>query len=169
MRKEIVLKRLCVKQDEVWGKGLLIFAPIIRHAPGKGLKCRFLPLLDIMCPIDKCLRNGNKSKWSKEAVNSMIVDEVKIWIKQCPFFDPDSDQTDRDYLKLVTYLSNCTVGDMLKQEDIRQKVFPEKNFVENSLLLRRAESAKLVSYQMKGLKRLRYWVVNDICNPNYQM
>jgi hypothetical protein len=161
-RRSMVIQRLHVDPEDTWGEGCLIFAPVRRNGAIQGLKNRFLPKLEPNLPIEKSLRCTKMSEWSKAHVNQMAVNSIRLWInlnKNLIY-----DEVDSEYYKVVKYLSSNDVEVLNKLQDLQFENFPEIRKNQVQILLRRAEKYGLLKYKMIGFKRLRYWVVNDICS-----
>lgn len=83
-KREKVLNKLKMKEEQVWGSGLLLFGPC-RWDTIHGLKCRYLPLIHEHTPIDSVhsrkLMPGNAFRVH---VNSLIVHAVYEWIGDVP-------------------------------------------------------------------------------------
>jgi hypothetical protein len=160
-RRAMVVSRLRLKPEDTWGKGCLIFAPVKRNGYVYGLKNRFLPKLEPHMAIEKNLKCTKMPDWSKEQVNTSAVNAVNLWINLDQTLIHD--EVDNSYFQLIKYLSRSDVQVVSQLIDFQFTAFPEMSKNQVRDLLRRAEKYGLLNYKMIGLKRLRYWVVNDIC------
>lgn len=61
-----------------WGDGLLLFSEKKRPAQLKGLKNRMLPVIDVGTRVR--VNRSEKSKWTREAVTSQIVETIHEWL-----------------------------------------------------------------------------------------
>jgi len=89
-RRETVLKKLKVKEEDTWGKGLLIFVPKRRSDSSKGLKNRYLPMLSnspiITIPMSRLSA-------PKDLVDLQIRDDVRLWIRHSRNVGPIPNRT----------------------------------------------------------------------------
>ena len=76
-RRMQVLAKMKCKDDEAWGIGYLIFAPIFNNHP-ENLKCRSLPLLE---PIDIKLYSNIDyiTKVNKTNTNQLVMLSIMKW------------------------------------------------------------------------------------------
>jgi len=81
-RREVVLEKILKNQtDMAWGLGLLVFSPKHRTDSGKGLKSRFLPLIDDT-PVDRIpLSMARDGTGTSRDCCGMIVGGVKEWLE----------------------------------------------------------------------------------------
>jgi hypothetical protein len=78
-RRNQVLENLNVNEDDSWGVGIMIYAPVCRKGKINGTPFRFVPKLND-CAFEK-IRVVRSPDWSKEATNkNVIVGGVKEWI-----------------------------------------------------------------------------------------
>ena len=156
-RREQVLKKLKLKDDSVWGKGLHIFASIRRQGAAHGAKFRFLPMLT-NTPIDSVRVTRNAISKIEHNTNTMSV--IQVWLKQNNLVtymgnDPNLHQ------RMIAYFMPRNAGECLKTSEIKKKAFPLLSIKEVTKLLRQAESSGLLKYKLKGDTRTRFWVVNS--------
>jgi hypothetical protein len=78
-RRAEVLKKLKVKEEDCWGVGLLIFAPVARRDSQPGLKSRFLPLANAAKFDIAGLNRENAA--SRADVNALVVQGVRTWLR----------------------------------------------------------------------------------------
>jgi hypothetical protein len=76
-RRVAVFKKLNVKEQDCWGMGLLIFAPVLRTDSQPGLKSRFLPLANGTKIGITGLDRGRAA--SRTEVNTLVVKRVQAW------------------------------------------------------------------------------------------
>lgn len=158
IRREMIIKKLKLAKEEVWGEGCLIFAPIKRTGTVLGTKNRFLPMLSIYTHIDKF--NCTKMReWSKENINLDIMIGVKTWLNFRPYYAGENND---NYRKLMTYLLTWNQHDFKKTEDVKAAIFPNLSIANVSAILRTAETAGLLTYVVRGSKRLRFLNVTVI-------
>ena len=77
-RRETVLRKLNIPVGEDWGCGVMIYCSKARTDSGQGLKNRFLPMLENV-QVDSFRVVNKKEEWSKEQVNSVVVQGVLAW------------------------------------------------------------------------------------------
>jgi Aminotransferase class-III len=154
-RREQVLKKLKLCNEDVWGKGLLIFANIRRQGAATGGKFRYLPMLT-NTPIDsvRIMRNCI----SKQIHNQNTVMNIKLWLTQKTVCNNDNTAS---YRKMIIFFMSLDEGDYIQTKDIKKKVFPQLNLKEVSTLLRTLQSVDLLDYKLKGDNRTRHWKVLD--------
>lgn len=158
-RRKKVLAKKRIKTNEAWGQGCLIFAPINKQGMIFGLKNRLLPLLDLNTPIDNFVCS-KKPGWSKEEVNQNTMQGVESWLKFIPY-----DETDQDLHELIQLLTTCKERQLLELSTVAKKKFQNFSVKKLSGMLRKAEKAGLVAYELVGAKRVRRWKVADVCFP----
>lgn len=159
VRRTKVLSKLRVKEADAWGCGALIFAPICRTDIAPGTKNRFLPQLAVDLPVDS-IPVKKKPEWSKVNVNADIMEGVKAWVS----FHPCFDDRDKENRMVTEWLLTCKPDQWLTTANMRE-VFKDGTTASTSQALRRAESAGMLSKQIKTKKRLRFWVVQDFAIP----
>ena len=163
IRRQMVLKKLKVKEDDTWGTGTLIFAPVRRYGMIHGLKNRLLPMLEINHPIEsiQCTKSPN---WSKQAVNNSTVATVNEWVDATNYIE----DCDNDYLKLIHFLiRKRNENDRIHSlKCIQLALYPgyTRNVV--GKLLHKAEKKKLLENKMMGVKRCRVWYITNVCDQN---
>jgi hypothetical protein len=107
-RREAVLKKLRVKEEDTWGKGLLIFVPKRRSDSCRGLKNRYLPML-ANSPIDTIPMSGLSP--TKEVVDMQIRKDIFAWICHSRMTEP------RSYRWLVEKLVDVTKQSNMHEEN----------------------------------------------------
>jgi hypothetical protein len=154
IRREMVLSKIRVDEDNAWGEGCLIFAPVRRNGFVKGTKNRFLPMLSISTPIDS-FKITHMPEWSIQKTNEKIMAGVRNWLHYRPlYFDMNNNET----RLLSTFLKNCKEP-LFRTEDFKNYSTVTINKSSAYNVLHRAEAAGLVEYVAKGNKRQRCWKI----------
>ena len=78
-RHDLVLSKLKLGKNEVWGGQLHIFGPVCRFGFFSSTKNRFLPQLD-ETPIESNLQIRQDEEWNKMNINTKIKAQVELWI-----------------------------------------------------------------------------------------
>ena len=107
-RREAVLKKLRVKEEDTWGRGLLIFVPKRRSDSCGGLKNRYLPML-ANSPIDTIPMSGLSP--TKEVVDMLVRKDISVWISHSRTTEP------RSYRFLVEKLVDATKQSYIHEEN----------------------------------------------------
>lgn len=108
-RREAVLKKLRVKEEDTWGRGLLIFVPKRRSDSCKGLKNRYLPMLANGMKIDTIPMSGLSP--NKEVVDMQIRNDIFAWLCHSRMTEP------RSYRLLVEKLVDVTKQSNIHEEN----------------------------------------------------
>jgi hypothetical protein len=159
-RRIEVLKNLKCNEEESWGKGCLIFAPVKSNTLFN-LKCRYLPLLESIIISRKNTINFRESI-NKDYINQQVIESINAW-KNYEHHHDGSDDT--DLLKLIKHLCmQCLINKLVTVtlEEIHRDVFFEQNNKHKvGLMLGKLAKANLLHYGMSGKKRLRCWFVRN--------
>ena len=171
-RRAVVLKQLKIDEDNAWGTGLLIFAPVRRTDSKQGLKCRFLPLLHVNTPVDKIRCVKIAAMEMKETVNSTTMEMKEMvnstMVQCCLQWAHDNESACLD-CSLCTYIAtNCNEGDHFSSEQWREKVSSKGKQRETEATLRSAFNASFMHTSLKGPKRKRYWIVDTPMIPPWK-
>ena len=162
-RRQTVLRRLGVTEDQVWGKGLHIFAPVSRQSNSTGSKLRFLPMLS-NTPIDSFRLEKRNIKWTKQHVSDTTVKLSRSWLS----LQYIETQEDKNYYNLASAFAQMPFDQFLSTQHILDEVMPSDKSMNTktlSVILRVAEEAGLVSKMLKTVKRIRGWEIQEYSNP----
>jgi hypothetical protein len=167
LRREQVLAKINCDEEESWGRGCLIFAPV-RYNHNENLKCRYLPFLE---QVNICAPRPTdfRSKINKIYVNQLVMDAVMQW-KAIELNYDDCDNYD-SYIKIINYfclnaqMSNNSEKTLVTSDFIKSNVLnSEVTKAKVGDILRMLEKANLITYAIKGRKRHRGWEVNNDFN-----
>jgi hypothetical protein len=160
-RRTAVLNRLKLKEEDCWGQGLLIFAPVARKDSKGALKSRFLPLMaNSGFDIGSLDRHA---RYSKTNINSQIIASVREWIHYGSKMTParlkcTSSLHHRDFCQLLLSYED----EYVKISDLSFRLL-ERN--KDKAMLRRciedAVSAEYIAKTLKSKKRVSAIVVNS--------
>lgn len=78
-RREQVIRRCKLNNENTWGKGCMIFSTKTMKNNYQGLKCRYLPQICEFLPID--YSSGGHVKWTKTDLCRQTMTRVQEWIK----------------------------------------------------------------------------------------
>jgi hypothetical protein len=163
-RRSQVLKKINCKEDDCWGKGCLIFAPITRldtkltNNVSVGVANRLLPMLELNSPIGFIIQR--RSSYTKSKVGSETVAIVKEWIAYIANLNDD-------IIKVVRYLILCPGAHIqLKQSACLN--FPGWGWPKLRELFTQAAKEGLLKRKQSGPERLKYWIVQEIITYAWQ-
>ena len=170
-----VLQKLRLREQEVWGEGLLLFGPCRRETMC-GLKCRYLPTIHAATPIDK----GNTTKLMptqigayRAHVNKLILEAIKLWISDVPqaLLDPNgltpaeqhrmNAERSSDFALISKLIKGSSETDEKTAEEWRKLLMPNTNRSQGEGALRRVEAAGYMIRTQVGKKRTRNWKLQD--------
>ena len=163
-----VLKKFGLKEEDVWGQGLIMFAPCRRETM-YGLKCRFLPLIHSNTPLDKFKYTLLRSKDFRLEVNRVVVDGVREWIKEEPQPKADNlswpEEKKLDAERLIDFVLVSTLIKSYSESDEKQSADWIKlcmpgggvNRSQGEAALSRLRNAGYLVQTQKGKKRQRNW------------
>jgi len=170
-----VLKRLKLKEREVWGEGLLLFGPCRRDTLS-GLKCRYLPTIHAATPIDK----GSTTKLMptpigayRAHINKLILEVIELWIADVPqsLLDPHgltpveqermNAERSSDFAFISKLIKGSNESDEKTAEEWRELLMPNTNRSQGEGALRRVEAAGYMIRTQVGKKRTRNWKLQD--------
>lgn len=160
-RRAIVLEKLNMKESDTWGSGALIFAPIRRKGLNEGLLNRLLPKLDLGLRVDAISADKYLEGFSKNEVNAHTVKRVKEWLKDRAY----EDEFDMGIFKLVKYLVKHHDEDH-EFDKIRSDVFHRECLSSVTTNIHRVRAAKLIYQKLVSQKRVRRWIVSDLCRQS---
>jgi hypothetical protein len=162
-RRAIVLQRLQIKEEEAWGCGILIFAPVARTDHCMGLKNRFLPLISEHTRVDKVPLRRSRS-WTPAFFHHAFSSSLKAWTELESSPTHHKEENKADTLLCNWFVgTNQAVNTLLTTKQVTESVFKgtaKGNTVRE--VLRRAEAAGMVTKTVRKKQRLRYWMVNKL-------
>ena len=82
-RRKQVLSKFKVSEEDAWGIGIMIFAPIRRGDMKGALKFRLLPLLH-NTPIDTIPYVSKRNQWNKYIISNTITQGARAWCSHLP-------------------------------------------------------------------------------------
>jgi len=166
VKRERVLKKLGLKEEDAWGQGLIAFAPCRRETMC-GLKCRFLPLIHANTPIDKFKHTLLRSKDFRLEVDGLVVAGVRAWILEVPQKKSDSESWPEekkldaermiDFNLVSKMTKNCSESDEKQSAEWIQLCMPGANRSQGEAALSRLRNAGCLVQTQKGKKRQRSW------------
>jgi len=178
LKRANVLKKLKLKESDVWGEGLIVFGPVRRETM-HGLKCRYLPTIHAHSPFEYV--NVSKQSFSaaefRSHINDMIVDATRKWISDGPQPRANEELTVaeqkldaerlRDFSFLANLIQNSTDSKEETSEDWRNQCMPVKaNRTQGESALSRLQVAGFIEQKQVGLKRKRKWkLTNNFLAP----
>ena len=165
-KREKVLKKIGLKEKDVWGQGLIVFGPCRRETM-HGLKCRFLPLIHSNTPIDKFKYTLLRAKDFRLEVNGLVVHEIRAWISVVPQKKTDEeswpeekkmdDERLIDFGLVSTLIKSHTESDEKPSADWIKLCMPGVNRSQGEAALGRLRMAGYMAQTQKGRKRQRNW------------
>jgi len=172
-KRKNVLDKLRLKEEDVWGEGLLLFGPR-RMDTLRGLKCRYLPLIHKDTPIDsiKSTLPMEPKAW-RSHVNNEVMTANKLWISDVP--QPEVDPTDstpmerkldaerlRDFVIVAKLIKESKELDEKQAEDWKECCMPKGlNRNDSEGALGRMQVAGYMKQTQVGRKRQRNWKLQD--------
>jgi len=167
-KRNNVLKKLKLSEEQVWGEGIMMFGPV-RWDNTKGLKCRYLPLIHASTPIDtvhhRLMMTGNLYKIH---VNDTMIASVKKWIIDGP--QPNTEaQASRlaqqwdaerlcDFAIVAKIIKGAAEEEERPSEEWIKNCMPKNtNRSEGESALGRLKEAGYVKPTQVGKKRKRCW------------
>ena len=187
-RREDVLKKLRISEDLCWGEGLMVFAPLRRSDSKGAIKNRFLAMLDFI-PIDSFGWTKMHHKWSKDAVNRVIMDGVLAWVNYeppAPVMCGFDDQAGESFVRLskvfiTNLLSGASHNGKESQEEVRKSdplhvtkkdlgnYFP-KNAGKDAIktVIKKATEKKFLVHKRLFAKRVESFVYAPFILPPWQ-
>ena len=162
LRRATVLKKIGVTEEQAWGRGVHIFAPVSRPNNCTGSKLRFLPMLS-NTRIDSFRVEKRNITWTKQHVISQIMKQCTGWLSQ-PYL---LNEQDRSFHKIASAFATMPFDEWFSTDFAVKKLSLGKNYNIKTIssLLRIAEEAGLVSKVVKTTKRLRGWEIEEYANP----
>jgi len=173
LKREQVLKKLRLKEEDVWGEGLIIFGPTRRETL-HGLKCRYLPTIHAYAPFEYI--NPSPQKLTSEAfrvhINKEIMSGTFDWILDTPLPEAGIESTDAerkldaerllDFSFIATLIKSCHNSDEETSEDWRSRCMPSKtNRTQGESALGRLMMSGFVAQTQVGKKRTRKWKLKN--------
>jgi len=169
-----VLKKLKLKEEQVWGAGLLMFGPC-RYDRPSALKCRYLPLIHANTPIDSSGTNRKMMMPRNEFrthVNTMIVNSINQWKLDTPMpdFDPHSTPSEQklkaerlfDFSFISSIIKHCSDLEEKQAEQWIKECMPSNaNRHYGEAALARLERAGGFQKTQVGKKRARHWKLRE--------
>ena len=156
-RWEHVLKSLKVSEEDAWGAGILIFAPVSRTDHCRGLKNRFLPLIHKHTPVDKVPIRRDK-QWTSQFFHDAIMTSLRPWANMVVQRNP-ADAMVCNWLIASNYKADA----LFNTNEINLCLYGRKGKIHTlTNVLQRAQSAGILSKVVMTKKRLRFWSVKAL-------
>ena len=173
-RRRLVLAFLSVNEEDSWGQGCLIFAPVARKCNLQGLKIRYLPQLNPHLKIDSIPLQKKKScPYTKRSVNAAITSGILSWARRplggLKVNDDLSSLTDYYLCQYIT--ENCEVGECSSADTWRKRCFPKNSEITlrvGNAALARAADYGILQRKMMGKARKRFWVIREEMFPPWK-
>jgi len=171
-KRERVLKKLKLKEEHVWGEGLIVFGPCRRETT-HGLKCRYLPLIHASTPIDSVRSTLlMRPKAFKVQVNKLIMGATKKWILDCPQPEVDIHSTPAeqkmdeerlsDFAFIAKLIKDSSELEEKPADDWRSECMPvDFNRTQGEAALCRLKAIGCMETTQKGRKRKRHWKLQE--------
>ena len=163
-RRAAALKKLHVKEEEAWGNGIHIFAPVKRTSPGAATWARFLPMLEDT-PFDSIKVQRKNVPWCMDSVNKAIMEQCSSWLEQ----DHWNSFEELDYNMLASTLSQKVAGHFFSSQWAKENVLTDasRHSVKYiASVLRKAEEAGLIAKVKINRNYNRGWEVQEYsCLP----
>ena len=163
-RRASALKKLNVKEEEAWGSGIHIFAPVKRLSPGAATWARFLPMLDDT-PFDSIRVQRKNVAWDMDTVNKGIMDQCSSWLGQ----DHWDCFEELDFNTIAQALSNRDAGFFFSSQWAKDVILtdPGRHTIKYvAKLLRKAEEAGMIAKVKINRNFHRGWEVQEYsCFP----
>jgi hypothetical protein len=161
-RAKVIAHLHGITEDECWGKGVIVYAPVKRSDIAAGLKNRFLPMLE-STPLDR-FRWERYPSWEKKPVNDMVMNGVQIWC------DHMRSAWENDVRKIFCeYVAMAFIGKhpFTNTKDMKDQLCLEwlKEPLELAQLkdiLKDAEESNIVSKKVRTSKRIKGWEIAPI-------
>ena len=175
-RRARVLAKLQLKEEQVWGVGLLLFGPC-QLETAYGLKCRYLPLVHANTPIDTVKSTLVKPGYAQTFrfhVNQLVMDATRKWILDVPQPKVDAHSTAAeqkmdaerlsDYSFIAKLVKGCSELEEKPSDEWRAKCMPKDiNRTQGEAALRRLSEAGCMEQTQTGNKRKRQWKLQEGC------
>jgi hypothetical protein len=173
-KREKVLKKLKLKEEQVWGAGLLMFGPCRWDTPSS-LKCRYLPLIHEHTPFDSSAASRRMMMPRNDFrvhVNGLIIQSVNEWIDEVPqpeddlHSSPAEQKIDAERLLDFSFISQviaqCDESEEKGAEDWIKEFMPaDVNRHNGEAALARLERAGGFQKTQVGKKRKRCWKLTE--------
>ena len=171
-KREKVLKKLKLKEEQVWGEGIMLFGPCRRETT-RGLKCRYLPQVHSCTPIDSIRSTVVMSGTAfKVNVNKLIMGAIKKWILDCPQPVTDMDSTPAelkmdeerlsDFVFISKLIKESSELDEKPSDDWRKECMRgDVNRTQGEAALGRLKLAGCMETTQVGRKRKRHWKLQE--------
>ena len=118
-RKEEVLLHMGIKEEDTWGKGLLIFCLRKRGEYKVGLHTRFLPtLIKGQSFKEKSFTTSGYARMTRDFINTNMQDKIKAWIEY-------SYKRANMYDVMVVQFLMALKGMFMKQKELVQAIINE--------------------------------------------
>lgn len=173
-KRENLLKRLKLKEKQVWGAGLIVFGPIRRDTP-RGLKCRYLPLIHANTPIDSAVKSSKMRHFEnfRTHVNHLIMDATRKWILDAPQPKVDPEYSTlaeqrmdgerlSDFAFIAKLIKECSELDEKPSEEwMKECMQKDINRTHGEAALGRLKLAGCMETKQRGKKRKRNWKLRE--------
>ena len=165
-RRSLVMKALqkrCkVSEEETWGEGILIFAPIWRRdpRPGDALKAtrnRLLPML-VGGDIGTLSLDTNAGRvWNKKSVNDKVMEGVNDWLQ----FNWTTSLRENQSMILAKSFAHMKPGDFRTSQSYKDCEFRGREHQAHAVLavVHTAVKCRLMQTSFYTRRRLRCWRV----------
>ena len=160
-RRAAALRKLDVKEEDAWGPGILIFAPVKRLSPGTGTLARFLPMLEDT-PFDSIRVQRKNVPWDMHSVNKTIMEQCQSWLEK----EHWTTYEDIDLNLLACHTAQLPAGYFFTTREIREECLCDENrhtIKVVAKILRKAEEAGMIAKVQKDVSRTRGWEVQEYC------
>jgi hypothetical protein len=159
-RRNTVLRKFKVNEEIAWGRGLIVFIPKRRSDSSPGLKNRYLPLL-AATKLDAIKTNTKKSS-GKDIVCLELRKCEKLWLQNskktgvpveralCEVLAEADRGSYWGKMELKSTVERKMVGEIHEKHDV-------------SFFSKQAEICNFLKNKMRGRKRERKLILNDIC------
>ena len=163
-RRMQVLEKLCTNEDDAWGKGVVIFAPIVRKDNKAGLSQRFLPMLNLGTEYKIKLprKNENDNHVSKIECNEVMVETVRKWIESSKTINHMGLRKVVDALcKQKAVAEHMNKRDMIAfVQGNEQNIDCNKNEIKEGINY--LIQSGMLTWKQKGKKRKKGYVQNEL-------
>ena len=157
VRRAQALKKLNCPEEDAWGEGLHIFAPVSRVAATRASKVRYLPLLEDT-PFDSIRVLRSNLVWTKEFVNNTVTNGCYEWLG-LHYLTSDEDKA---FHKFALYIVlNFAPKQVVSLKEVEEGVLGggKHNTKSTGGVLSMAEAAGLVTRTQWTKRRLRRWII----------
>ena len=159
-RRSSVLKKLKVTEQQSWGEGVHIFAPVKRTDHARGQKNRFLPMISntpIDVPVEKC------PAFEKSIINEAIVSGCRSWLDPTLYLNESTGEMEHHRL-MVGLLGQCKLRVYcVSSKWIRDNIISDHIGRDDHIFKKTCElmyQAGVAHKDRRGRKRERLWFLH---------